>query len=156
LKEPATKERRSDKDRRKHLKKFSTLFLFSGKRKKLRRIEDYKKITKVDWYHPTLLIHILIILGLSLLDAALTLVLLNEGAVEINPVMRYYINHGPSTFVMVKYGLTALALIIMVALHTSISVRYRTLASLMFPSCILLFGSVIVWELYLLTKLSPV
>lgn len=122
----------------------------SGKRKGLRRVEDYKKITKLDWYHPTLLIHILIILGLSLLDAALTLTLLNQGAMELNPVMRYYINHGPTTFVMVKYGLTALALLIMVALHTSIAVKYRTLASLMFPSCIVLFGAVIIWELYLL------
>ncbi len=148
--EPTARERRADKDRRKYSHSFSTLFLSSGKRKGLRRVEDYKKITKLDWYHPTLLIHILIILGLSLLDAALTLTLLNQGAMELNPVMRYYINHGPTTFVMVKYGLTALALLIMVALHTSIAVKYRTLASLMFPSCIVLFGAVIIWELYLL------
>lgn len=98
----------------------------------------------------------MIVLGLSLLDAALTLALLNKGAVELNPVMRYYLNLGPRTFVMVKYGLTAFSLMIMVVLHPIIPARYRILSSVMFPSCILVFGSIIIWEIYLLTKLSSV
>lgn len=156
MKKPATKEQRSNHDRRQKHIPFYKLFLFKGKRSTLRRSEDCKQITLVDQYHPNLLIYTLIVVGLSLLDAALTLTLLSKGAVELNPVMRYYLSLGPRTFVIVKYGLTAFSLMIMVVLHTIISVRYRIFASIMFPSCILLFGSVIIWEIYLLTKVSPV
>ncbi len=123
-----------------------------GKRRTLRRVEDCKRIVELDYYPPILLISILIVLGLSLLDAALTLVLLDKGAVELNSVMRYYINQGPGTFVLVKYGLTALALMIMVGLNAIISVRWRIVSYFMFPSCVLVFGSVVVWELYLLAN----
>ena len=102
------------------------------------------------------MVYTLIVLGLSLVDAALTLSLLHRGAVELNPVMRYYLNLGPGTFIMVKYGLTAFALIIMIVLHAVISVRYRILSSVLFPSCIIIFCSVIIWEVYLLSKLSHI
>ncbi len=104
-----------------------------------------------DQYHPSLLIGILIVLSLSLLDAALTLLLLARGAVELNPLMKFYIDLGPGTFVIVKYGLTALGLFIIVILNAIISVRFR-IGLLVIPFCGLLFGSVVVWELYLLAK----
>lgn len=154
MKEPASKERRSDHNRRQKHIRFYERFFFKGKRRTLRRSEDCKQIPHFDQYHPTLLILTLTVLGLSLLDAVLTLALLQRGAVELNPVMRYYLNHGPGTFVIVKYGLTAFALVILVALHTIISLKYRILSSILFPSCILVFGAVIIWELYLLTQLS--
>jgi hypothetical protein len=103
-----------------------------------------------------LLIFTLTVLILSLVDAALTLALLHKGAAELNPIMRYYLSHGPGVFVMVKYGLTAFALMIIVALHAIISLKYRILSSILFPSCIVVFGAVIIWELYLLTKLSSI
>jgi hypothetical protein len=124
---------------------------FSGKRQKLRRSEDSEQITVFDYYQPRLLIIILIVLSLSLLDAALTLMLLEKGAVELNPVMQYYITLGPVIFVMVKYSITALALLIILVLHAIISARYR-IGSLMLPFCGLAFGAVVVWELFLLIR----
>lgn len=155
MKEPGNKKRRSGHDRRRNHIPFYQLLSFKGNRRTLRRLEDCKQIPHLDHYHPSLLIYTLIVLGLSLLDAALTLSLLHKGAVELNPVMQYYLHHGPEAFILVKYGLTALALIIMVLLHAVISLRYRILSSILFPSCIVVFGAVIVWELYLLTRLSP-
>lgn len=93
----------------------------------------------------------MIVLCLSLLDAALTLILLDRGAVELNPVMRYYLTHGSVVFVLIKYGLTALALMIIVALHAVISARYR-IGSLLPLFCGLVFASVVIWELYLLAR----
>lgn len=156
MKDPAINEQRSGRDRRQNHSSFFKLYLPRGKRQALRRNEDSKRISIFDQYHPSLLIYILTVLSLSLLDAALTLTLLNKGAVELNPIMRYYISHGPVIFVMVKYGLTALPLFIMIVLYTTFSSRFRILSSLMFPSCILLFGSVVIWELYLLAILNPV
>jgi len=152
LNKPTNMERRSNQDRRQNSIPFYKLLLYVGKRQTLRRVDDCKRIVELDQYHPILLISILIVLGLSLLDAVLTLVLLDKGAVELNSVMRYYINRGSGTFVLVKYGITALALIIIVCLNAIISVRWRTASYFMFPTCALVFGSVVIWELYLLAK----
>lgn len=151
MKKPSNSERRSGQDRRtKHIPFFKFLF-FSGKRQKLRRTEDNQQITVFDYYQPRLLITILIVLSLSLLDAALTLMLLEKGAVELNPVMKYYITLGPVIFVLVKYSITALALLIILVLHAIISARYR-IGSLLLPFCGVAFGAVVVWELYLLIR----
>lgn len=151
MKKTSNLERRSGQDRRKKHIPFFEFSLVGGKREKLRRTEDSRRISVFDYYRPTLTITILIVLSLSLLDAALTLMLLEKGAVELNPVMQYYITLGPGIFVMIKYSLTALALLIILVLHAIISVKYR-IGSLLLPLCILAFGSVVIWEIYLLAR----
>jgi len=146
-------ERRSSNDRRQNRIPFLKLIFFKGNRWNLRRTDDCKRLTLLDQYHPSLLFSVLIVLSLSMMDAFLTLTLLERGASELNPVMRYYIALGPETFVIVKYGLTALPLIIIVILNAAISTRYR-IGSLMFLFCGLAFGSVVIWELYLLAHNS--
>ena len=155
MKESTSNDRRADYDRRQKHFSLREHFFFQGNRHKLRRLEDCRQIPHLDRYHPSLLVYTLIVLGLSLMDAALTLTLLHRGAVELNPVMRYYISLGPEIFIVVKYGLTAIALFFLVVLHAVLVVRYRILSSILFPSCIIVFASVIVWEVYLLTMLSP-
>lgn len=145
-------ERRSGQDRRHNTTPFYNLFSRKGKRLTLRRTEDSKRVTIFDQYHPTSLLYVLTVLILSLLDAALTLALLSKGAVELNPVMRQYIDLGPWLFVMVKYGITALALMLIVVFSAIISVRHPLASSLMLPFCVSVFGSVVIWELYLLAK----
>ncbi len=143
-------ELRSEQDRRHSHNPFYSIFSLKGKRRTLRRSEDSKRVTIFDQYHPTLLFYVLTVLSLSLLDAALTLVLLQRGAVEINPVMRYYIDLGPGPFVIVKYGITALSLILIVVFNAIIYTKYRIASLLTMPFCVAVFGSVVIWELYLL------
>ncbi len=107
---PVCIDQRSSQDRRQNQTPFFKFALIEGRRNSLRRVDDRKRITVLDQYHTSLLIFILIVLGLSLVDAALTLTLLKQGAIELNPVMRYYITLGHETFVIAKYGLTALPL----------------------------------------------
>ena len=146
-------DRRSGKDRRGENQPFLGRLLGTGNRTSVRRKSDSRKITILDYYQPTLLFSILAVLCLSLIDATLTLMLLERGAVEINPIMHYYITLGPIPFVLVKYALTALPLIIIVMLSSVISLRYRA-GNLIIPFCGLIFGSVVIWELYLLNRLS--
>ena len=82
---------------------------------------------------------IIIVLSLSLLDALLALFLLSHGAKELNPVMRYYLNHGTLTFIFVKYGLTALPMLIILFAKDVLATRYRLNTALFFPyfRCIL-------------------
>ena len=151
MKKTSNLERRSGQDRRKKHIPFLKFLFVSGNREKHRRTADSRRISVFDYYRPTLTITILIVLSLSLLDAALTLMLLEKGAVELNPVMQYYITLGPGIFVMVKYSLTSLALLIMLVLNAIISARYR-IGSLLLPFCGLAFGSVVIWEIYLLVR----
>lgn len=153
LKKTIDLERRSGKERRQNQIPFLKLILFKGKRSKLRRADDRKQITLLDRYHPSLVTLILVVLSLSLVDAFLTLTLLEKGAVEVNPVMRYYISLGPMAFVVVKYSLTVIPLVFILILNGIISERYR-IGLIMFPFCGLVFGSVVIWELYLLSNIS--
>ena len=153
LKKTVDLERRSGMERRQNQIPFFKLILLKGKRCRLRRANDRKQITLLDHYHPSLFIMILVVLSLSLVDAFLTLTLLEKGAVELNPVMRYYISLGPMVFVVAKYGLTIVPLVIMLILNGIISERYR-IGLLMFPFCGLMFGSVVIWEIYLLSNIS--
>lgn len=151
----AVEDRRSGLDRRQGTTPFYKYRNYKQRRQFLRRTEDSKRVTVLDRYHFPLLIFILIILGLSLSDAALTLILLERGAVELNPIMRFYIDLGPRVFVMVKYGLTAFALLLMVLLNVITSTRPNSV-SIIRIFCGLAFGSVVVWELCLLANFNPV
>ncbi len=144
-------ERRSVQDRRQGQIRFEKFLLFGGSRKMVRRADDRKRIVLVDRYEPSLLLSVLAILCLSLVDGTLTLLLVSQGAVELNPVMRYYLTLGPKTFLLAKYGITALAVFILVVLHT-ITSKGHPIGNYLLPFCKLTFGSVIIWELFLLYR----
>jgi hypothetical protein len=105
----------------------------------------------LDRYEPTLLFSVMTVLCLSLIDGTLTLLLIERGAVELNPVMRYYLTLGSTTFLLIKFGITALALFILVSLH-NITFSDHRIGIYLLPFCKLAFGSVVIWELYLLNS----
>lgn len=117
----------------------------------VRRADDRKRIVALDRYQPSLFIGIMIVLSLSLLDALLTLILIAQGAKEINPVMQYYLSHGPQVFLFVKYGLTAFSVIIIVLLKDSLISRYRIGTGILIHVFTAFFGSVVLWECFLLS-----
>jgi hypothetical protein len=146
-------ERRSGQDRRERSFPLLKKLYFKGMRISVRRAADRKRIVALDQYKPSLFIGIMIVLSLSLLDALLTLILIAQGARELNPVMRYYLSHGPQVFLLVKYGLTALSVLIIVLLNETLITRYRIGTGMLLHVFTALFGSVVIWELYLLSIL---
>jgi hypothetical protein len=151
MNQDTTFERRSGRDRRQGQIKWYKFFLFPGNRRMVRRVDDRKRVILLDRYEPALLLSVVIVLSLSLMDGMLTLFLVERGAVELNPVMRYYLTLGPTTFLMAKYGITALALFILVGLH-NITFSERRIGIFLLPFCKLTFGSVVIWELFLLSR----
>jgi hypothetical protein len=144
-------ERRSSRDRRqRQISIFKKLF-YRGLRESTRRAEDRNGIIVFDRYKPSLVVSIIIVLSLSLLDALLTLILLSHGAKELNPVMRYYLNHVTLAFIFVKYGLTVLPMLIILFAKEALITRYRINIGIIFYAIITCFGTVIAWELYLLS-----
>lgn len=143
-------ERRSGQDRRDRQEPLLKRLFFKGVRESVRRAEDRKRIVALDRYDPSLRIPSMLVLILSLVDAALTLTLIARGARELNPVMRYYLSHGPEVFLFVKYGLTAASVLIIVLIYESLASRYR-LRSTILPVFAVVFGGVVLWEIYLLS-----
>ena len=72
-----------------------------GRREKNRRLGEDKNYY-VDRYEPKYLVLVISILLLCLMDALLTLVLLNHGGVELNPVMAVLIEKDATLFLTVK------------------------------------------------------
>jgi hypothetical protein len=143
-------ERRSGQDRRQ--RQFSKRLFFKGVRKSTRRAEDRNRIAVFDRYQSNLAIGIIVVLSLSILDAILTLTLISQGARELNPVMRYYLSHGPEIFISVKYGLTALPMLIILFADEALANRYRIGAGVLFHVFGAFFIGVVFWEVFLLFR----
>ncbi len=142
-------ERRSGQDRRTRRLSLIKALGFKGQRRTLRRAADRRKIVALDHYRPSLLIGIAVVLCLSLLDALFTLMLISSGAKELNPVMNHYLTYGPHVFLLVKYGLTAFSVFIIVVLNDVLTARYRFGSQAVLNVFSAIFGSVLIWQWYL-------
>lgn len=86
-----------------------------GMRMWLRRKAERSQHYFVDRYRARVLILILLLLTLSIVDGVITLHLLDLGFTEINPLMRYLLSKGGTSFLIGKYALTATGLPFLVA-----------------------------------------
>jgi hypothetical protein len=78
-----------------------------------RRATDHRQV--IDWHSPRVLIPAFTILGLCVLDAVLTVLLMKHGAVELNPVMAWFLPHSLTAFALSKLALTGGGLCVLVA-----------------------------------------
>lgn len=143
-------DRRSGKDRRSQAGINIRTLLGSGQRKIIRRVEDNRKSFFVDRYNQRFFLFILAIVLLSVIDGILTLFLINHGAYETNPVMAYCLKAGPIAFIAVKYALTSLGVMILLIFRNIIFRNIKVGVHSLFFCAILAFGTVIVWEFYLI------
>ena len=145
-------ERRSGGDRRKGSFNFFRWPFSPARRRKLRRKADRHRFFLFDYYSPKLFYAIVLVLMLSVMDALLTLWLVDEGARELNPVMAYFLSYGPDIFLLSKYLMTAVSVVIVVLFN------YITFQRLRFPIGELLgifagcFAVVVIWEAVLLMR----
>ena len=146
-------EKRRGADRRQSKIPGLRYLIFGGRRKHVRREEDNNGIVIMDFYSQSLFALIIGILCLSLIDAAMTLHLIGHGAQEINPVMAYFLDKGTVTFISAKYILTSGAVIIILLVQNAYLPRLRIRSKNLFIFAIVAFALVVVWEIYLLSKL---
>jgi hypothetical protein len=102
-------------DRRKnHTPFISRYSFFGGQRKIIRREEDKKKYAFVDLYSTRLFIILLVLSALSIADSYFTLSLIKQNlAVEINPLMAFFLERGSTPFVLSKYLFTTIPLLVL-------------------------------------------
>lgn len=150
--QPFTVERRSGIDRRHNGKPNLQRMLFNGRRETIRRREDRRKAVYLDRYHKSLFGIIVLILLLSVTDAILTMLLISHGAVEVNPVMAFYIGVGPYTFLFVKYTLTSFGLVILVVFRNRFLRTLRVRAGTFLYVIMAAFIGVVSWQIFLINK----
>ncbi len=125
------------KDRRECPTPALSRFTFHGRRKSFRREADRQRGGYVDRYAPRLLVPLVMVLALNVLDILFTLMILNAGGCEVNPVVDCAIGLWGDRFWIWKFGLSS-ACVILLCLHSGfwpvekvilcIAVIYVTLA----------------------------
>jgi len=143
-------ERRCGKDRRGNIKAQFKYFLANGRRETARRDEDQTRLFFFDRYNQKIFAAITAILMLSVFDALLTLILIERGASELNPVMAYFLEYGPLPFLIAKYLLTSFGIVILLIFKNVFINKINMVTQSLFSCVIFAFSSVIVWELFLL------
>jgi len=147
-------ERRAVRDRRQQ--KFRALLIgsFRARRRRSRR-QGCAAVAALDWHPPKWFAVALLILILSLIDSLLTLVLLDHGAVEINPLMRFFIVAGGRLFALVKLGLTAGCITLLIVTTRSRAFGRSPAGPILYLTAVLYVG-LVAYELWLLDALRLV
>lgn len=110
-------ERRNVTDRRKKPTPGLSRYTFFGRRQTIRRKEDRLKGGYVDRYSPKLFFLLVLILGLNVLDALFTMMILDLSGLEANPVVRSVMALHGQRFWVWKFGIVAVSLV-MLCLHS--------------------------------------
>ena len=147
---PGFDEKRSGKDRRTHRFPKLKYLIFAGKRAGVRREEDWDGAFYFDRYSSNIFAAIVLILLLSVLDALLTLYLIDRGSTELNPVMSHFLKYGPFVFMGAKYFLTCMGVVILLLFRNALRKRSVSHAQHLFNYIIGAFATVIVWEICLI------
>jgi hypothetical protein len=107
-----------------------------------------ERLGAIDWYHPWWLAIATLILALCAGDAVLTVVLINRGAYELNPVLAPIIGSG-ALFVAVKVGLTGIS-VVLLTLLSRIRAFGRMRVALVLYAVLAGYAALIAYELHLL------
>ena len=148
--ETSANEKRCGTDRRTDSKARLKYLLFNGRRERSRRNEDRGKAVIFDRYNQKLFLAITTILVLSILDALLTLVVIQRGATELNPVMAYFLELGIPSFIVAKYLLTSIGVFILLIFKNVFLTKIKIYTHSLFACVIFVFMVVIAWELFLI------
>ena len=143
-----TIDRRARHDRRQHALRALLIGSFRPRRRRVRRQEP-PRISALDWHPAKWLAVAIIILLLSCADSLLTLMLLDRGAVEVNPLMRFLIQGDGRSFALIKLALTAFSLTALIVMSRSRAFG-RVPAGVVLYATLLIYSGLVGYELWLL------
>ena len=102
-------------------------FTVCGRRRTFRRKEDQERGGYVDQYHSGLLVLLILSVGLNILDAFFTMMILDDGGSEINPIIRSAIRLFGDEFWVWKFAIVSILLIVL-CLHSKFRLVVPALA----------------------------
>jgi hypothetical protein len=137
-------DRRIEKDRRKQSTPGLSRYTFFGRRKTIRRKSDSGRGGYIDQYSPTLFFFLITIIGLNVLDALFTLMILDLKGWEANPVVHSVICLYGTKFWIWKFSIVSVSLVLL-CLHS----RFRLVKEVIIAiSC--LYIMVVAYQVFLL------
>ena len=136
-------EARTLKDRRKQPTPAISRFTLWGRRKTFRRKEDQERRGYVDRYDFGLLILMTLAVGLNVLDALFTMMILDDGGWEINPVVGSVIQLFGDRFWVWKFGIVSFSLTLL-CLHS----KFRLVVPIIL-GITAISGTVILYQIFL-------
>ncbi|HEY0768638.1 MAG TPA: DUF5658 family protein [Steroidobacteraceae bacterium] len=143
-------ERRST-DRRIHVLRALLYGSLNPRRRAPRRVDE-RTLSAVDWHHPQWLAIAILIVVFSCTDALLTLMLVERGAYEANPLMAPLVGGSGVAFALVKIGLTAGGVVLLTQL-ARIRAFGRIPVGVLLYTVLAVYGALIGYEFWLLNAL---
>lgn len=140
---------RGGKDRRATQTSPLSLAGFRGRRKTIQREEDRATHYYVDLYGLDESLIFILILVFSVADAFFTLALIDGDTTELNYVMYYYMQLGPVPFLLVKYLLTAVGLLLLLVHKNHSFFVGRVRAKAIMVVLVFMYSALITYELFL-------
>jgi hypothetical protein len=121
-------------------------------RRRVPRRADERALSAVDWHHPQWLAVAVLIVLFCCVDAFLTLVLMQHGAYEVNPLMAPLVGHSATAFALTKIGLTVAGVLLLTQLA-----RVRAFGGIpvgvLLYSVLAIYAALVLYELRLLDRL---
>lgn len=147
-------EKRNLPDRRRQPTSLWGAFPPAGKRMRNRRAEEHRQPYFVDRYTAMMLTLVLMLVLASLVDAILTIRLIEAGGSEINPLMSRLLDFGTFPFLLGKYVLTVvgLPLLIIFKNHYLFGTRFRV--GYLIPALVALYAVLIFYQIMLIYNYS--
>ncbi|NWG03093.1 MAG: hypothetical protein HXY44_09585 [Syntrophaceae bacterium] len=140
-------DKRLGKDRREKPTPALSRYTFYGRRKDIRRKAEQQKGGYVDQYSSSLFFVLVLIVGLNILDAFFTLMILDLKGWEANPVVRSVIDLYGTEFWIWKFSIVSVS-IALLCLHS----RFRFVKGvILMISC--LYTVVVAYQIFLLLHL---
>lgn len=137
------KNRRSPVDRRKKPTPRWGWFTFFGQRRLFRRTSDQKKGGYLDRYSYVLFFILVLILGLNVFDSLFTMMMIDLGDQEFNPLVRSYVELHGDMFWIWRFVIVSIALILLYLHHGFILIRRVVIA------IGLIYIVIVVYQMYL-------
>jgi hypothetical protein len=147
-------ESRKTADRRQRATSLRDVLRPYGRRMVFRRSGEHRQSYFVDSFGLATLAFIVSLLALSIFDGVITLSLLDAGCQEINPLMACFLRQGSLFFLLGKYLLTAVSIMIFVVFKnfclfgTSFRVGY------LIPLVVAAYTALLAYQLYLVHHLA--
>jgi hypothetical protein len=137
-------DNRTFEDRRKMPTPILSQYTLSGRRSSFRRKEDQRRGGYVDRYGQRLFFYLLLIAGLNILDAFFTIIILESGGREVNPLVRWTIDSYGDNAWSLKFAVVSCGTIFL-CLHS----HFRMAKVCIIVAAVLFIG-VVMYQLLLL------
>ena len=146
---PGLNRERRDRERRRRVWWSACYGSFNPRRRSMPRRHGDSGAHFLDWHSAHLLAVSIRILVLCLVDAFLTLILLQGGAVEVNPFMAGLIYRNVAMFAALKMAMTSAGIILMVYMARSRFMRLLQVEWALY-GVLIAYASLILYEISLI------